>query len=167
MNLLNRLAVKLRTKRETDGALRLDQPKLCFALNKESGLPIGYRLYEHKHSNRLIEEFMLLANMAVAHKIFNSFPTLAVLRRHPPPKEAMMDCLIAQLEMMGIRLDATSSKSLQESLKEYLGTDERSKQIFMVSLKVAPFQRMPPINGMLYSSRKIEWLAMHWRVLRQ
>ena len=29
---------------------------------------------------------MLLANMAVAHKIYSTFPELAVLRRHPHPK---------------------------------------------------------------------------------
>ena len=31
---------------------------------------------------------MLLANMAVAHKIYSTFPELAVLRRHPHPKVA-------------------------------------------------------------------------------
>ena len=34
------------------------------------------------------QEFMLLANMAVAHKIYSTFPELAVLRRHPHPKVA-------------------------------------------------------------------------------
>ena len=38
------------------------------------------QVYEHKHSNKLIEEFMLLANMAVARKIYTIFPDLAVLR---------------------------------------------------------------------------------------
>jgi hypothetical protein len=44
------------------------------------------RLQERWDSNRLIEEFMLLANMAVARRIHAAFPTLALLRRHPPPK---------------------------------------------------------------------------------
>ena len=35
---------------------------------------------------RLIEEFMLLANMAVAHRLQGAFPRLALLRRHPSPK---------------------------------------------------------------------------------
>ena len=35
---------------------------------RETGLPDGYRLHQHRDSNKLIEEFMLLANMAVAHK---------------------------------------------------------------------------------------------------
>jgi DIS3-like exonuclease 2 len=43
-------------------------------------------MQERWDSNRLIEEFMLLANMAVAKRIHAAFPTLALLRRHPPPK---------------------------------------------------------------------------------
>ena len=63
--------------------------------------PQGYSLYEHRHSNRLIEEFMLLANMSVAEKIFEAFPKLAVLRCHPPPKGRMLDDLCKQLANMG------------------------------------------------------------------
>jgi exoribonuclease R len=36
---------------------------------------------------RLVEEFMLLANMASARRIYNAFPALALLRRHPPPND--------------------------------------------------------------------------------
>jgi exoribonuclease R len=35
----------------------------------------------------MIEEFMLLANIAVAEKIASHYPTFAILRRHPKPKE--------------------------------------------------------------------------------
>ena len=116
VNMLQLLAVKLRSKREANGALRLDQPKLCFSLNKETGLPDGYRLHQHRHSNKLIEEFMLLANMAVAHKLFKTFPDLAVLRRHPPPKPAMMEGVVEQMETLGIILDSSSSLGLARSL---------------------------------------------------
>ena len=43
----------------------------------------------------LIEEFMLLANMAVAHRIYGAFPKLALLRRHPSPKEKPADQLVS------------------------------------------------------------------------
>ncbi len=45
-----------------------------------------HRKQERRQSNKLIEEFMLLANMAVARRIHAAFPALALLRRHPPPK---------------------------------------------------------------------------------
>ena len=45
----------------------------------------------------LVEEFMLLANMAVAHRINNFYPDKALLRRHPPPQEKMLENLVSLL----------------------------------------------------------------------
>ena len=45
---------------------------------------------------RLVEEFMLLANMAVAHRIYRAFPQVAVLRRHPPPQQKMLDEMVSR-----------------------------------------------------------------------
>ena len=119
VNLLQSIAVNLRQKREASGALRLDQPKLSFRLDKESGFPQGFKMYEHRHSNRLIEEFMLLANTSVAKKLHQHFPKLAVLRNHRPPKRNMMDQLVKMLEKYNIRVDPSSSNRLQQSLSHY------------------------------------------------
>merc|ERR1719153_1699369 len=73
---------------------------------------------------------MLLANMAVAHKIYKSFPELAVLRRHPPPKAAMMETVVQQLATIGIDLDSSSSQSLARSLerlKDSLGCGDKDE----------------------------------------
>ena len=35
----------------------------------------------------MVEEFMLLANVAVAERLAEFYPTFAILRRHPLPKE--------------------------------------------------------------------------------
>jgi DIS3-like exonuclease 2 len=40
---------------------------------------------------------MLLANMAVADKINREFPDKALLRRHPPPQEKMVENLVSRL----------------------------------------------------------------------
>jgi DIS3-like exonuclease 2 len=37
---------------------------------------------------------MLLANMAVAKKIYNAFPDIAMLRNHPPPKPRELKRLV-------------------------------------------------------------------------
>jgi len=42
---------------------------------------------------------MLLANMAVAHKLNRAYPDLAVLRRHPPPQTRMLDELVGLFKM--------------------------------------------------------------------
>ena len=49
------------------------------------------------HPSRLVEEFMLLANMAVARKIASCFETNALLRRHAPPKEHLTHKLVCCL----------------------------------------------------------------------
>lgn len=52
--------------------------------------------------NRLIEEFMLLANMAVAQKISKHYPAISLLRRHPSPKARAMDSLVMTSVAIGI-----------------------------------------------------------------
>lgn len=72
------------------GALRLDQPKLKFALDDETKMPNGVTIYERKDANSLVEEFMLLANMAVARQIEKYYPKTALLRKHPGPKQKII-----------------------------------------------------------------------------
>ncbi|KAJ3271475.1 DIS3-like exonuclease 2 [Terramyces sp. JEL0728] len=105
----------LRQNRYDNGALTLNSIKLWFDLD-DVGNPLDCGIYQLKDANRLIEEFMLLANMAVAHKISNYYPEASLLRRHPPPLEKALEQVKTQLEKEGIPLDVTSAKSLNESL---------------------------------------------------
>ncbi|KAJ3308022.1 hypothetical protein HDU76_004173 [Blyttiomyces sp. JEL0837] len=108
------LSKKMRGRRFENGALAINSIKLWFSLD-ENGNPTGTGPYELKESNRLIEEFMLLANMAVAARIAEAFPESALLRRHDRPKERPLQELIAFAEEIGYRIDASSSSSLQQS----------------------------------------------------
>lgn len=143
---LHMLAVKLREKRFLDGALRLDQVKLEFTLDAETGLPSGFNVYVQKDSNKLIEEFMLLANMAVATKIYKTFPFLSLLRRHPPPQSKPMQDVVSTCESMGIVLDATSSGSLQNSIARYKSDDYFSSSMVQVLMNICS----KPMNCALY-----------------
>lgn len=71
--------------------------------------------------SRLVEEFMLLANIATAHHIHCSFPDLALLRRHPPPKTKMVEELQELCDQLGIDIDLTSAGALHVRTLE---TDE-------------------------------------------
>ena len=84
-------------------------------------MAIQFRLHQHKHSNKLIEEFMLLANMAVARKIYTSFPALSVLRRHPPPKGPFLDILLASLQSLGVVIDRSSAGAIGQSIAAQAG----------------------------------------------
>ncbi|XP_074506588.1 DIS3-like exonuclease 2 isoform X2 [Sebastes fasciatus] len=121
---LHSIAKNLRAQRFSGGALRLDQLKLSFTLDKETMMPQGCYVYQYRDSNKLVEEFMLLANIATAHHIHKRFPQLAMLRRHPPPKAKMVDELQELCDQLGIDIDLSSAGALHKSLNTALGDDE-------------------------------------------
>ncbi|KAL5035285.1 hypothetical protein BDEG_23256 [Batrachochytrium dendrobatidis JEL423] len=106
----------MRKKRYDDGALSIHSIKLWFSLD-HLGNPVESGMYELKDSNRLIEEYMLLANMAVAQKIHEHFPSESLLRRHPIPGCSAMTKFVEKMARIGIVIDASSSGSLQESFE--------------------------------------------------
>ncbi|OWK12786.1 DIS3L2 [Cervus elaphus hippelaphus] len=59
---------------------------------------------------------MLLANMAVAHKIHRAFPERALLRRHPPPQTKMLNDLVEFCDQMGMPMDFSSAGALNPVL---------------------------------------------------
>ncbi|XP_030898923.2 DIS3-like exonuclease 2 isoform X2 [Melopsittacus undulatus] len=124
---LHRIAQHLRKQRFIDGALRLDQLKLSFTLDQESGMPQGCYIYQYRDSNKLVEEFMLLANMAVAHQIYHSFPDQALLRRHPPPQTKLLNDLMEFCNQVGLNIDFSSAGTLHKSLNETFGADKYSE----------------------------------------
>ncbi|GAB1600276.1 DIS3-like exonuclease 2 isoform X1 [Argonauta hians] len=123
---LHKIASLLRKKRFEDGALRLDKVKLQWLLNDETQSPMGYFVHELKESNRLIEEFMLLANMAVAHRIHKSFPEKCLLRRHPEPQTKMIDSLNDFCKSTNIEINVSSAGGIHKSLLQFTDGDEYS-----------------------------------------
>lgn len=138
VNQLHKFALRLRRNRFENGALRLDQVKLQFDLDKETGLPNGYHVHKQRDANRLIEEFMLLANMAIAHHINAAYPETALLRRHPKPHEKQLEDVIEICKSFGINFNGTSSKTIQESLSQFpLSSPERE---VLVNLTMRPMK---------------------------
>ncbi len=65
---LNKLAQILRKQRLAAGAIDFDRVEVKFEID-ETGKPLSVYFKESKEANKLIEEFMLLANRTVAEKI--------------------------------------------------------------------------------------------------
>ncbi len=65
---LNRLARILRKERFKNGAIGFERDEVKFELD-DNGVPLRVYYKEHKESNQLIEEFMLMANKRVAEFI--------------------------------------------------------------------------------------------------
>ncbi|KAI8996067.1 hypothetical protein BC832DRAFT_519063, partial [Gaertneriomyces semiglobifer] len=126
----------MRQRRFDQGALSMNSPKLWFAID-DYGNPVDTGVYELKDSNRLIEEFMLLANMAVAAKIAKHYPESALLRNHRPPKEKVMDEFITFAAQLGYSLDPSTSSTLQQSFNA-IGEEKRT---VLQQLCIKPMQR--------------------------
>merc|ERR1711939_1252977 len=85
IRLLNSIAIKLRAGRMAAGALNLASPEVKIHQDSsETTGPIDVEQKQLLETNSLVEEFMLLANISVAQKIYDTFPQTAVLRRHLP-----------------------------------------------------------------------------------
>nr|CAG4648586.1 EOG090X047D [Polyphemus pediculus] len=159
IEVLQELAVILRKNRFDQGALRIDMPRLSFNMDWKTRTPIGFRVYELKDSNRLIEEFMLLANTRVAEKIHKSFPSIAVLRSHSPPSPLKLQQVSNSLATLGIHLDVSDSKALQESLLRY-GQSSNDPVLCGVNLVISnllakPMQRATYICAGLVKCEKL------------
>ncbi|KAJ3157031.1 exosome catalytic subunit dis3 [Geranomyces variabilis] len=120
---LNALAKKLRAKRMEAGALTLASPEVRFKLEEDQQDPVDVELKELKDTNALVEEFMLLANIWVAKKVYEAFPESSMLRRHPKPPAANFESLQKAVGELGITLDVTTSRALADSLDKATTTD--------------------------------------------
>lgn len=94
---LYEMSVHMRQRRKDGGSLSLHSVKLRFELDP-NGDPVSFYRAESKEANKLVEEFMLCANISVANKILSAFPQEAFLRRHELPIERRLvratDCLL-------------------------------------------------------------------------
>ena len=114
---LNKLAKILKQKRIENGALKLESSEIRFNLDSETHDPIDVQAKELKETNSMVEEFMLLANIAVARKIYEVFPDCACLRRHPVPPQSNFDPIIKAAESQNIKINVDSGKQLADSLE--------------------------------------------------
>ena len=116
--ILDGLAKKLRAERFSKGAINFESREVRFKLD-ENAKPISVYVKEMKDSNRLIEDFMLLANRRVAEFIGNfknkSQEKTFVYRVHDEPNSEKLTTFSTFLKKLGYQLRTNSRKSLAES----------------------------------------------------
>ena len=117
---LDRLAKIMRGARMNEGALSFDKVEVRFNLNKKSE-PTSVYFKESKDANKLIEEFMLLANRKVAQFIGKQKPVKPfVYRIHDNPNEDKLIALNGIVSRFGHKLDFKDKKSISASLNKLL-----------------------------------------------
>lgn len=68
---------------------------------------------------RLIEEFMLLANMTVAIQLYSKIPETALLRIHRDPIKHSLATACETLQRYGVHLDIETAGALHTSIQRY------------------------------------------------
>lgn len=121
--IMDRLAKILREKRQQRGSLDFDFDEACISLD-ETGIPVSIDIAERRTANKLIEEFMLLANQTVAeHFYWMELPF--IYRIHQPPAPAKMEELKTFLRGFGITMkgamDSVHPKTLNSILQQVQG----------------------------------------------
>ena len=117
MRMLLALSKQLKQKRMDAGALSLSSPEVKVQMESETSDPIDVKTKELLDTNSLVEEFMLLANISVARRIYEAFPQTALLRRHAAPPKTNFDELASQLKVKrGLELRTDSSRAVADSL---------------------------------------------------
>ncbi|CCJ29669.1 unnamed protein product [Pneumocystis jirovecii] len=125
MRILLMLSKKLRQKRYDNGALNLSSPEVRLEIGNETSDKITLESKKLYETNTLVEEFMLLANIAVARKIYEVYPDFAILRRHAAPPKENFETLQNVLKIRrNMILNINSSKDLADSLNKCIDQNE-------------------------------------------
>ena len=131
---LDRLAKHLRRRRYEAGALEFDRAEVRFDIDKD-GKPVSVYFKESKDANKLIEEFMLLANLTVAEaigKVPKGKKAKAFVYRvhdNPDPEKISNFSMIASRFGYKINVDGKASevnKSLNRMLRDVKGRGEEN-----------------------------------------
>ena len=139
---LDRLAKKLRAQRFKNGAVKFDREELHFDVD-EKGKPTRCYFKKSKDANKLIEEFMLIANRTVAESIGKvkkgkKAKTLPY-RIHDQPDPTKLETLRQLVVKFGYKMKTGGtkgaiSKSLNTLMDECQGKKEQ-KLIEIVALR--------------------------------
>ncbi|MBQ7463094.1 MAG: RNB domain-containing ribonuclease [Bacteroidaceae bacterium] len=139
---LNRMAKILRQKRFAAGAVDFDRCEVRFNIDKD-GHPTGVYFKVAKDANKLIEEFMLLANRTVAESIGkvpkNVKPKVLPYRIHENPDPQKLLNLADFVKKFGHKLKTTGnrneiSRNLNRLLDDVKGKREQNV-IEMITLR--------------------------------
>ena len=117
---MDQLAKIMRKRRMAAGAISFDKVEVKFNLDEQAN-PIGVFFKSSKDANKLIEEFMLLANKKVAEFVGKqSIKKTFVYRVHDEPDESKLANLQAIASKFGYKLNFKDRKSTTASLNYLL-----------------------------------------------
>lgn len=132
LNILKLLADKIRARRVAKGAIAFDTPEVKILLD-ETGKPVEIVLKERRDTNLLIEDFMLLANEAVAEYLTEEMKkahltNATIYRVHDLPDADRIENLSQFLKVLGygleVRAGHVKGTDINQLLEKVKGTPE-------------------------------------------
>ena len=150
---LNKLAQILRKQRLGAGAIDFDRIEVKFEID-EKGKPLSVYFKESKEANKLIEEFMLLANRTVAERIGkvpkNKKPKVFPYRIHDLPDPDKLENLNWFINRFGYKIRTSGTKTeISRSINRLLDEVKDKKEqnlVETVSLRAMQKARYSTVN---------------------
>lgn len=128
---LNELAQKLRDNRFKKGSIAFDRIEIKFNID-EKGKPLSVYFKEAKDSNKLIEEFMLLANKQVAEFLGKPKPgkpaKTSVYRIHDKPDPDKLVSFNTFIHRFGYGIQLSTPNAISSSLNNLLNNVKGKKE---------------------------------------
>ena len=125
--LLNKIATDLRAKRINKGSILFNKKEVKFILNNKKE-PIDTIVKESKASNKLVEEFMLLANKKVAEIFLKQKNKKNIYRIHDHPDEEKLIALERIIKNLGYKNRFESYKNLHQNINDLLKKVEKTPE---------------------------------------
>jgi len=142
---LDKIAKALRQERFSKGSINFASEEVKFILD-ENAKPIGVYIKENKDSNKLVEDFMLLANRKVA-ELIGKVPQGKeakhfVYRIHDRPMDEKINKFNTFIGKLGYSLELKSRKSLADSMNSLFDSVQgKGEQNMIETLAVRTMQR--------------------------
>lgn len=132
---MDTIAKIFRKRRLDSGALNVESQEVRFELD-EKGNPIGLKIKISKDANKLIEEFMLLANRRVASFIGEPAKGKKVIpfvyRTHDEPNEAKIADLRIFLAEFGYNIRTVANKPISYALNEVMEQAKKKDELNII-----------------------------------
>ena len=158
---LDKIAKALRQERFSKGSINFASEEVKFILD-ENAKPIGVYIKENKDSNKLVEDFMLLANRKVA-ELIGKVPQGKeakhfVYRIHDRPLDEKINKFNTFIGKLGYSLELKSRKSLADSMNNLFDSVQgKGEQNMIETLAVRTMQRA------VYSTNNIGHYGLAFR----
>jgi ribonuclease R len=137
---LNQIAYALRKKRYKDGAINFETDEVKFKLD-EKGVPIEVYIKERNDSHLLIEDFMLLANRAVAEFMAKrddaprrkGVEVPYIYRTHDSPNQDKLNDFGLFAMELGVKMKLDTPKNIAKSLNDLAEKAEKDETLRLLT----------------------------------